>query len=240
MGDFVVRRRRETADQRLDRLIAMEAQVRNGGTTMEVRRLRVVEAETTMGTGNADAPVRAAGEDRLQMEEAVTPTVPGADILLAPLFHGFDGEHQGPPLRDLPDADGEPSAVALNGPASRMTPSWPVAQDEDPSREMRVRLDQEFVEGAARQSRELGGALMDAPLSSEAAVTNPFWSPEVKRSAMVDQVIPDSRLVRPSGLPDAAPEGEVNSMAVMSPDQAVERLRLKVLRDAEEVFLSEV
>ena len=240
MSELLRRRRRETADQRLDRLIEMESQVRSCGATMEVRRLRVVGQEATGGVDDAGALRMAVGEDRLQMEETVTPMEPGTEVLLAPLFDGFDGEHQGPLLRDLPDADGEPSAVALNGPASRRTPSWSVAQDEDPSREMRVRLDQEFVEGAARQSRELGGSLMDAPLSSEAAVTNPFWSPEIKRSAMVDQVIPDSGLARPSGLPDAVPEGEVNSMAVMSPDQAVERLRLKVLRDAEEVFLSEV
>ena len=191
---------------------------------MEVRRLRVMEAGTNMGNGSADAPEIAAGEDRLQMEEAVTPAMPGAEVLLAPLFYGLGDEHQGPPLRAL----------------QRGSPSCAVGQGEDPSREMRVHLDQEFVEGAARQSRELGGSLMDAPLSSEAAVTNPFWSPEVRRSAMVDQVIPESGLARPLGLPEVVPDVESNSMAVISPDQAVERLRLKVLRDAEEVFLSEV
>ena len=83
----------------------MEAQVRSCGSTMEVRRLRVMETEATMGTGIADAPLIAAGEDRLQMEEAVTPTVPGSDVLLAPLFHGFGDEHQEPHLRALPDGD---------------------------------------------------------------------------------------------------------------------------------------
>ena len=129
--------------------------------------------------------------------------------------------------------------VALNGPALRRTPSWPASQSEDPSREMRVRLDQEFMQGVARQSRELGGPVMDAPTNSEAAV-NPFWSPDVKRSAVVNQAIPESGLARPSGLPETEPEGDGCQMATMSPDQAVERLRLKVLREAEELFLSEV
>ena len=235
----------------------MEAQVRSCGSTMEVRRLRVMETEATMGTGNADAPLIAAGEDRLQMEEAVTPTVPGSDVLLAPLFHGLGDEHQEPHLRALPDGDvgsavagrspvdddgahrgGQP-VVVLNGPALRRTPSWPASQSEDPSREMRVRLDQEFMQGVARQSRELGGPVMDAPTNSEAAV-NPFWSPDVKRSAVVNQAIPESGLARPSGLPETEPEGDGCQMATMSPDQAVERLRLKVLREAEELFLSEV
>ena len=48
MSDLLRRRRRESADQRLDRLIAMEAQVRSCGSTMEVRRLRVMEAEATI------------------------------------------------------------------------------------------------------------------------------------------------------------------------------------------------
>ena len=258
MSELLRRRRRENPDQRLDRLIAMESQVRRCGTTMEVRRLRVVDQEAAGGVEDTGALRMAVGEDRLQMEETVTPMEPGAEVLLAPLFDGFDGEHQGPPLRMLLDGDGSsavagrssmdggagypggPTAVALNGPASRESPSWAAGQGEDPSREMRVRLDQEFMEGVARQSDELGGMRMDAPLGSEAAATNPFWSPEVKRSAMVDQVIPESGLARPLGLPEVVHEVEANSMAVMSPDQAVERLRLKVLRDAEEVFLSEV
>ena len=223
----------ETADDRLDRLIQMEEKARAGRSqTPEVKRLKVVEGDLALvgadgargsGDGVRVEPEAIADPVVLQLQDG--PDVPAPDGLLAPLFSDLsgDGGPQGvqPRRLDLDDGVDPPRPLSLEnlGREQGLLPGH--GRQVDAERAV-VPVNRDGM----GQVREAGGTFSHAPWAANSQVVlpggvNPFWSPEVRHRAMVEQAV---EVARPEGLPPMAGPpmsyGPVQALGVV-PQQAL-------------------
>ena len=223
----------ETADDRLDRLIQMEEKARAGRSqTPEVKRLKVVEGDLALvgadgargsGDGVRVEPEAIADPVVLQLQDG--PDVPAPDGLLVPLFSDLSGD--GGPQRvqprrlDLGDGVGPPRPLSLEnlGREPGLLPGH--GRQVDAERAV-VPVNRDGM----GQVREAGGTFSHAPWAANSQVVlpggvNPFWSPEVRHRAMVEQAV---EVARPDGLPPMAGPptsyGPVQALGVV-PQQAL-------------------
>jgi len=200
------RRRRqlrgETADERLDRLIAMERNSRISSPVPEVRRLMVEEGRAAASSPGPRRDGR--GEGEAAGSTGLLPVgsgTPVPDGLLAPLFQDLGQEEAPRVFHRRLDEDDETSPAVVAELSSAVGAGQLSAQDQRDAgqgrglgyRDGMTLL--EAADGRFGHDRDSAGALMVQP------GVNAFWSSEVRRAAALEGV-PD--VARPQALPPLA------------------------------------
>ena len=197
------RQLRETADERLDRLIAMERNSRISSPVPEVRRLMVEEGRAAASSPGPRRDGR--GEGEAAGSTGLLPVgsgTPVPDGLLAPLFQDLGQEEAPRVFHRRLDEDDETSPAVVAELSSAVGAGQLSAQD--------LRGDagqgrgQEYRDGPALL--EAADGLFDHDRNSAGALMvqpgiNAFWSSEVRRAAALEGV-PD--VARPQALPPLA------------------------------------
>ena len=196
------RQLRETADERLDRLIAMERNSRISSPVPEVRRLMVEEGRAAASSPGPRRDGRgegeAAGSTGLLPVGSGTPVPEG---LLAPLFQDLGQEEAPRVFHRRLDEDDETSPAVVAELSSAVGAGQLSAQDQrDAGQERGLGYRDgmtllEAADGLFGHDRDSAGALMVQP------GVNAFWSSEVRRAAALEGV-PD--VARPQALPPLA------------------------------------
>ena len=201
------RRRRqlrgETADERLDRLIAMERNSRISSPVPEVRRLMVEEGRAAASSPGPRRDGR--GEGEAAGSTGLLPVgsgTPVPDGLLAPLFQDLGQEEAPRVFHRRLDEDDETRPAVVAELSSAVGAGQLSAQDlrgdAGQGRGLGYRDGPALLEaadGLFGHDRNSAGALMVQP------GVNAFWSSEVRRAAALEGV-PD--VARPQALPPLA------------------------------------
>ena len=196
------RQLRETADERLDRLIAMERNSRISSPVPEVRRLMVEEGRAAASSPGPRRDGR--GEGEAAGSTGLLPVgsgTPVPDGLLAPLFQDLGQEEAPRVFHRRLDEDDETSPAVVAELSSAVGAGQLSAQDQRDAgqgrglgyRDGMTLL--EAADGRFGHDRDSAGALMVQP------GVNAFWSSEVRRAAALEGV-PD--VARPQALPPLA------------------------------------
>ena len=206
-GAAMDRRRRqlrgETADERLDRLIAMERNSRISSPVPEVRRLMVEEGRAAASSPGPRRDGR--GEGEAAGSTGLLPVgsgTPVPDGLLAPLFQDLGQEEAPRVFHRRLDEDDETRPAVVAELSSAVGAGQLSAQDlrgdAGQGRGLGYRDGPALLEaadGLFGHDRNSAGALMVQP------GVNAFWSSEVRRAAALEGV-PD--VGRPQALPPLA------------------------------------
>ena len=197
------RQLRETADERLDRLIAMERNSRISSPVPEVRRLMVEEGRAAASSPGPRRDGR--GEGEAAGSTGLLPVgsgTPVPDGLLAPLFQDLGQEEAPRVFHRRLDEDDETRPAVVAELSSAVGAGQLSAQDlrgdAGQGRGLEYRDGPALLEaadGLFGHDRNSAGALMVQP------GVNAFWSSEVRRAAALEGV-PD--VARPQALPPLA------------------------------------
>ena len=190
------RQLRETADERLDRLIAMERNSRISSPVPEVRRLMVEEGRAAASSPGPRRDGR--GEGEAAGSTGLLPVGSGTQVpdgLLAPLFQDLGQEEAPRVFHRRLDEDDETSPAVVAELSSAVGAGQLSAQDlrgeAGQGRGLEYRDGPALLEaadGLFGHDRNGAGALMVQP------GVNAFWSSEVRRAAAFEGVPDVARL----------------------------------------------